>query len=122
VAPRQVFLVEDEPDIALVVALCLDPARYAVDLAMSLAEARAYLASQPPPDVILLDVHLPDGDGLELCREVKATRPGVPVVVLTATARDWAGAAARAAGADAFVPKPFDPDDLCAVVARLLAA
>jgi two-component system, OmpR family, catabolic regulation response regulator CreB len=118
--PRVILLVEDEPDIAFVVRLCLDPGRFALACAGTLAEARDLLARGPRPDLVVLDLGLPDGDGLTLCREVKAAHPGLPVMVLTAYTDDDARRLAREAGADRFVEKPFDPDDLRATVDELL--
>ncbi len=76
------------------------------------------MLAHPRPDAILLDRGLPDGDGLDLCREVKARCPALPILVLTAHAQ--ARGEALAAGADRFLVKPFDPDELAAAVAGLL--
>jgi DNA-binding response OmpR family regulator len=120
---KTLLLVEDDPDIAAVLRMSLDLSRYEVETAADLATARALIA-QKPPDLVILDVGLPDGSGLDLCREVKAARPGLPVIILTALSRRQRGleAHAWASGADAFVEKPFDPDDLQAMAERLLAA
>jgi two-component system catabolic regulation response regulator CreB len=118
--PRVVLLVEDEPDIAAVLRLCLDPQRFAVACAGTLAAARDRLARGPRPDLVVLDLGLPDGNGLTLCREVKAEHPALPVMVLTAYTHEETREAASQAGADRFVEKPFDPDDLRATVDQLL--
>lgn len=116
---RQCILgVEDDPDIAALLRLIFDPACYVVTVAEDLAVARATLAEAPPPDLIILDVELPDGNGLDLCRELKATWPALPVLVLTA--QDEVRAEAFEAGATLFMPKPFDPNDLAATVEELL--
>jgi len=120
---KTLLLVEDDPDIAILLRMTLDPSRYEIESAGDLASARELLAEKPP-DLVILDVGLPDGNGLELCREVKAARPSVPVVILTALSRQHRAleAQAHACGADAFVEKPFDPDDLQATAERLLTA
>jgi DNA-binding response OmpR family regulator len=120
---KTLLLVEDDPDIAALLRMSFDLSRYEVETAEDLATARVRLAERPP-DLVILDVGLPDGNGLELCREVKAARPSVPVVILTALSRQHRGleAHAYACGADAFVEKPFDPDDLQATTERLLSA
>jgi two-component system OmpR family response regulator len=115
---KRVLVLEDEPDIAAVMRLTLARAGRQIRLAGTLGEARAALAAWGPPNLLLIDLVLPDGDGLSLCREVKAIWPQVAVLVVTA--RTAAREEARAAGADAYLPKPFDPDELDTVVARLL--
>jgi DNA-binding response OmpR family regulator len=123
VAVQKLLLVEDDPDIALLLRMCLDLSTYQIEVAPDLATARGRLARQRP-DLVILDVGLPDGNGLDLCREVKAAHPGLPVLVLTALSRRVRDleARARGCGADAFVEKPFDPDALQATARRLLAA
>jgi DNA-binding response OmpR family regulator len=118
---RHVLIVEDEPDIAVMLRLVFEEG-YLVTLAGDLAQARAALSHQLLPDLLLLDVMLPDGNGLDFCREVKASRPLIPVLVMTAYARGGPvrEAHARACGADGFVPKPFDIDELLATAARLV--
>lgn len=120
----RLLAVEDQPaNVALLRAVLgrssapeLNAARLAV--AGTLAEARALLAGEPF-DLVLLDVRLPDGNGLDLAREV-ADRPGRPrVVVLTANALPGDETAARDAGADAFIPKPYQPSVLVATLLDL---
>ncbi len=116
----QILVVEPEPDIACLLRMIFESARFAVLCAEDLGEARAALARPRPPDLVILDPLLPDGDGLDLCRELTATRPSLPILVLTtqAATRD----AALAAGARRFMTKPFEPEELEAEAARLLAA
>jgi DNA-binding response OmpR family regulator len=116
---RHVLLVEDVPDIARVVSLSLDPARYHLTWAETLAGARATLRGGRLPDAVVLDIGLPDGDGLSLCRELKGRAPEVPVIVVTADGVPRS--AAIAAGADRFLPKPFDPDELGRAIDALAA-
>ena len=126
-ARASVLLIEDEaPNRALaraVLARATDPRVANVVLleAPSLARAREILASEPV-DLVLLDVRLPDGDGLDLASELyargDANRP--TVVVLSASVLPAERDAALRSGADAFLAKPYHPADLVAVVARLL--
>lgn len=90
--------------------------------AESLAEARAILRSQPV-DLVLLDVRLPDGDGLDLARELRGA-PGrrTPVVIVSASVMPAERLAALAAGGDQFIGKPVDPGQLVATVAALSRA
>lgn len=91
-------------------------------VAEGLAAARRALADRPAPHVVVLDVLLPDGNGLDLCRELKATCPSPAVLVLTAMDEARTRREALDAGADLFVAKPFDPDELEAATQRMLDA
>lgn len=115
----QILVVEPEPDIACLLRMLFDAPRFAVQCAENLREARAALTPLPPPDLVILDPLLPDGDGLDLCRELKARWPALPILVLTTQAQTRE--AALAAGVSLFMVKPFEPEELEAEVARLLA-
>jgi DNA-binding response OmpR family regulator len=118
---RHLLVVEDDPDIGLVVRLTLEQG-HIVTLVADLAQAREAFARDLRFDLVLLDVMLPDGNGLDLCREIKAAYPALPVVILTAYAHHVRQEAeARRCRADAFVAKPFDPERLDRLVAELLA-
>jgi two-component system OmpR family response regulator len=114
--PRHVLVVESDPDVATVVRLALRPSGFPVSWAGDLAMARALLRDRPP-GLLILELQLYDGDGLDLCRQLRAERPSLPILVLTT--RVEAREAALAAGANAFLTKPFDPDELAAQVRRL---
>jgi DNA-binding response OmpR family regulator len=115
---RRILVVEDEPDIATIFRMLLGSAGHAVAHAPELAAARELLEQGPTPDLVILDVLLPDGDGIDLCREIRGRGPSPPVLVITAD--ESASERAAAAGADLVLVKPFDPDDLEARVERLL--
>jgi CheY-like chemotaxis protein len=125
--PRRILLIEDEgPNRALaraVLARSTDPRVAGIVLleAPNLATAREILASDRV-DLVLLDVRLPDGDGLALAAELHE-RPGKArpvVVVVSASVLPSERDAALRSGADAFLPKPYHPTELVALVARLL--
>jgi len=105
--PKTLLLVEDDPaDYILVEELLKDSdMRAALVWARSLAEARERLAEVETPGCILLDLHLPDGRGLDVVRQMLAAAPGAPVVVLTGLAEESAGLAAVAAGAQDYLFK-----------------
>ncbi|MEX1172866.1 MAG: response regulator [Chloroflexota bacterium] len=88
--------------------------------ASTLAAGRAAVAEHAP-DLIILDVRLPDGDGLELARELPeaGTRGRPNVLVMSASVLPADIDAARRSGGDAFLGKPFQPAELIAVLARL---
>nr|WP_315204290.1 response regulator [uncultured Albidiferax sp.] len=114
----RVLLVEDDVALAEAVASHLRGKGYAVDPVASLASARAALPVADW-DAVLLDLHLPDGDGLSLIPLVRRKSADILIVVLTA--RDQVSDRIRGldAGADDYLVKPFDPDEL---LARLRAA
>lgn len=117
---HRVLVVEDEPDIAEVVVLLLASSGLDAAVACDLASARRQLSGDAWPSVVLLDRRLPDGDGLELCRELKRGGAAPAVVVMTAVTEGEA--TVFAAGADACLVKPFDPDRLEALVGRFARA
>jgi CheY-like chemotaxis protein len=125
--PLRILAVEDQPVNVALLRAVLERSREATlhDLRLSvagtLAEARAQLAAATF-DFVLLDVRLPDGDGLELARELAAIEGGPRVVVLTANALPGDEQAARSAGADAFIAKPYQPAALVTVLTDLARA
>jgi DNA-binding response OmpR family regulator len=120
-APRRILVVDDEPHIGLLLRLQLESRGYELQLAKSLFEARGALKGEPAPDAILLDIHLPDGSGVDLLRELRE-RPAtakIPVLILTAEGEERVLAEARRLGAHT-ITKPFSPTKLRAQVAALL--
>ncbi len=120
--PRHLLVVDDEPHIGLLLRPHLEHIGYRVSLARTLAEARAALADRAaPPDALLLDIHLPDGSGLDLLRELRAqpATATLPVTVLTAEGDDRVLREAQRLGA-ALVTKPFSPSKLTARIAAQL--
>ena len=118
-AALQILLVEDEPaNRALVRAILGRSARpalreAALHEAATAAEARSVLAAHRL-DVVLVDVRLPDGSGLDLVGELRAHphAEGAMIVIVSASVLEADRAAARATGADAFLAKPFASSDL----------
>jgi ribonuclease P protein subunit RPR2 len=115
-----VLVVDDDSGIRELLRTTLEAIEVEVEEAETAGHARAVIASRLP-DLILLDVGLPDLDGLSFCGELKADSrtAAVPVVILTG-AEIGTSAAARAAHADGFLRKPFSPLELLAVAERLL--
>ena len=116
--PRVLF-VDDDPRLLTLLRTTLELADIEVEEAESLRAAAAAVLARPP-DVVVLDLGLPDGDGLDLCRRLKSSpaTSWIGVVVLTGAGDDAERPAAEA-GADAFLHKPFSPLELLAVVERL---
>jgi len=115
-------VVDDEPHIGLLLRPHLERLGYAVSLARTLAEARSALDDRAAPlDAMLLDLHLPDGSGLALLRDLRAqpaTR-AFPVIVLTAEGEERILNEAEELGAG-LLTKPFSPTKLTARIAALL--
>lgn len=115
--PPRILLVEDDALQAAVVTDLLALHGYAVSTKRTLTEARE-VVRDTPPDLLLLDRILPDGDGAALCRELKAheaTR-GLQIILLTARDRVEDRVEGLLGGADDYIPKPFHPEELLARV------
>jgi response regulator RpfG family c-di-GMP phosphodiesterase len=118
-AALRILLVDDDPALRTLLKTTFEVADVAVVEAEDAAAARRRIRSARP-DVIVLDVNMPGTTGLELCAELKAapaTRD-IPIVLLTGS-EGGTEAAAKKAGANAFVRKPFSPLELLAVAERL---
>ncbi len=113
----RILLVEDDVTLGQVVRQSLLQTGHRVDLAVSGAQAR-HLWQVQPVDAVLLDLNLPDENGLTLLREARARGDRTPVIVLTARNRTEERIAGLDAGADDYLGKPFD---LGEVEARLRA-
>lgn len=111
-APR-VLLVEDDPAIARTVCYALERDGIAVRHCLQLADARAQWQAQPP-DALLLDVGLPDGNGLDWCRELRQAGAAVPLLVLSARGEEMDRVLGLELGADDYLTKPFSPRELVA--------
>jgi len=113
-AMHQVLVVEDEPGIRQVLRVLLEAEKYRVVEAAT-AERAEIEARAHKPDLLIVDLGLPDGDGLDVIRRVRAWSP-VPVIVLSARTLESQKIAALDAGADDYVSKPFSAGELLARV------
>jgi DNA-binding response OmpR family regulator len=119
---RHLLVVDDEPHIGLLLRPHLERLGYRVSLARTLADARSVLADRTQSlDGLLLDLHLPDGSGLDLLRELRsgAATQGLPVIVLTAEGEERILGEAEDLGAT-LLTKPFSPTKLSARIAHML--
>jgi two-component system KDP operon response regulator KdpE len=116
-SPR-ILVVDDEPHIVRGLKIILRTAGYTVEAAENKAQALASLASRPP-DAVVLDLVLPDGQGVDVCREVRRWS-GLPIVVLSAVGDEREKVRALDAGADDYVTKPFGTDELLARLRAVL--
>ena len=118
--PR-LLLIDDDTRLTAMVGDYLTGAGYAVVAVGSLAAGRRHLQSESF-DALVLDLMLPDGDGLELCSEVRASprTRGLPLLMLTARGEALDRIVGLELGADDYLPKPFEPRELLARVKALL--
>lgn len=115
---EKILVIDDEPGIQGFVQTNLERAGFEVIQAMTAREALDALSGQNP-DCIVLDLGLPDMDGLDLCREIRRTRQ-TPVVMLTARGDDIDKILGLELGADDYMVKPFNPRELVARVKAVL--
>jgi two-component system response regulator RegX3 len=115
---QRVLVVEDEDAIAEPLAEHLAREGFDPNVAGTLAHARAAF-SAATPDIILLDVMLPDGDGRDLCREIRRTSD-VPIIMLTARGEEIDKIVGLELGADDYVVKPFSAGELVARIRAIL--
>ncbi|MGZ4257407.1 MAG: response regulator transcription factor [Gaiellaceae bacterium] len=115
---QTVLVVEDETSIASFVALYLKNAGYGIRAVGTGQEALDSLARERP-DLIVLDLMLPDLDGLEVCKRVRQTSD-VPILMLTARDEDVDKIIGLEVGADDYMTKPFNPRELVARVKSIL--
>ena len=118
----KVLVIEDEEDIALIVRFLLERQGFVVE---HVADGRAGLErieSGPAPDLVLMDYMLPFRDGMELVERLRAQAgwSSVPVLMLTAKARETDIVRALEIGADDYVTRPVQPEELLARIRRML--
>jgi len=121
IVPKTVLIVDDEALIRWSLSEGLADAGWAVLQAASGAAARAVVRTlEGQPFVILLDLRLPDVADLSLLRELRAGRPDVPMILMTAHGTAEDARAARAAGVFSVVGKPFDVAEMVALASAAL--
>lgn len=117
---KTILLVDDEPHVLEVLRVTLE------DLGFRLIEATdgpsaLAMAKEQAPDLVVLDVMLPNMSGLDVCRALKEGGPeGIPVIMLTARSEEEDAKAGLEAGADRYLTKPFSPLTLMTEVVKLL--
>jgi len=118
---QRILVVDDEPDLLELVRVNLRQAGFQVETAATGREALDLLR-RSPPDLLLLDLMLPDISGTDICRQVRADpeRADVPIIMLTARADEIDRVVGLELGADDYVTKPFNPRELVARVKAIL--
>lgn len=119
--PRNVLILEDDPAQLYLLEQHLDSIGLAVRSANTVSEARSHL-TENSFELAILDAHLPDGSGLEFCKEMDADprHVGVPVVVLSSCTESKMVRQTRASGGSFFLSKPYDPNVLLTVIEKAL--
>lgn len=114
---HRILAIDDDPDILKVLRANLELHSYRVDTAETWGRAQEILDKQLP-DLVILDVMLPDGDGMDICRGLRRDFPAMPVIMLTAKDKVSDKVIGLESGADDYVVKPFETLEL---VARIRA-
>ena len=113
-----ILVVEDEPTIAEPLAETLGRDGFTAEIAGTVSDAMTAFHGRSP-DVVLLDIMLPDGDGRDLCRDIRK-QSDVPIIMLTARGEEMDKVIALELGADDYVVKPFSARELAARIRAIL--
>jgi DNA-binding response OmpR family regulator len=116
---KKVLILEDESSIRSFVVINLKRAGYEVIEAETGQEALNQLRLNPDVKVALLDIMLPDMDGFEVCRRIRASDPKMGIIMLTARTQEMDKVTGLMTGADDYVTKPFSPAELTARIDAL---
>ncbi len=118
---KKVLIVDDEENIVISLEFLIRQAGYDLQIAHNGVEALAQVATFQP-DLILLDVMMPQINGYEVCRQVRENRAwqAIKIIMLTAKGREAEIAKGLAIGADSYIVKPFSTKELVAEVRRVL--
>jgi len=117
---KAILLVEDEPSIQKLVGQLLRAEGCRVAVSRTLSAARAELGKRTKPDLLILDRRLPDGDGLDLCRELKTCGFAPPILFLSSKSGTTDKVLGLKMGGDDYLAKPFEADELLARVEAIL--
>jgi two-component system OmpR family response regulator len=119
VVQRHILHVDDDPDVRLLMSASLREFGYVVATAGTINEA-LQLAAEVKFDLFILDVRMPDGTGIELCKELRQLQPNAPIAYYSAYAEEAEQKAALCVCGDTFMKKPISAFDLEQTIARLL--
>ena len=116
---ERILVVDDDPGLSEVLALLLDREGYAVDNAGTVKGTFERLAANP--DLVITDLKLPDGTGLDVIAGVRARRPRLPIIMITSYSSMESAIEALRAGANDYVIKPFKNEELLRAISRALS-
>lgn len=117
--PTHILIVDDDAEIRSLLARYLSEQGFRVSVAANRRECESAIADGSP-ELVVLDVMLPDGSGLDICRSLRDRRPYVPVILLTALKEDVDRIIGLELGADDYLGKPFNPRELVARIKAVL--
>lgn len=112
-----IFVVEDDPEILRMVKDCLENSNFQVRFAQTGQEALESIEADSP-DLVILDINLPDIDGLSICRELRKSQ-NLPILMLSSQSSDIDKIIGLEVGADDYLAKPFNPRELVARIRAL---
>jgi len=116
----RLLVAEDDRKVASFLRQGLEEEGYAVEVARDGAAALDLILADPPFDLVILDVMMPRMSGLEVCQQLKAKRPSIPIIMLTARGQEVDKVVGLELGADDYVTKPFSIRELLARVKAVL--
>jgi two-component system response regulator (stage 0 sporulation protein F) len=114
---KRILVVDDEPDIRLILADCLESYGFLVGMAASGSEALREL-EHTRYDGMLLDIRMPGLDGLEVLKQVRQAHPALPIIMVTGSVARASAVEALKAGAKAYILKPFEVSEVKRMVER----
>ena len=115
-----ILLVDDDQELCELLIHWLSQEGFALHACFDTQSAREYLDNNPQPDAVILDVMLPDGNGLQLLRKIRAEHPHLPVLMLSARGEPTDRIIGLELGADDYLAKPCDPRELTARLRAVL--
>jgi two-component system phosphate regulon response regulator OmpR len=115
----QILVVDDDAEIRKLIARYMEEQGFRVLVASKCADVHERIVTNQI-DLIVLDVMLPDGSGLDLCRDLRAARSNIPIILLTALKEDVDRIIGLEIGADDYLGKPFNPRELVARIRAVL--
>jgi len=116
---KNILIVDDERDICILLGALLTKRNYNVHFALSLEEARARIP-ETKPGLIFLDIHLPDGSGLDFVPFIRNNYPEIKIVMMSAYDGEPEREQAKAAGVNEFVGKPLSQQKVDDVLQRMI--
>lgn len=122
---KKILIIDDEVDLVDLVKTRLELYNYYI-VPLYTSKRSLEIAKREKPDLVLLDVMMPDKDGYEVCKELKSNREtqGIPVILFTAKPdqKEYLKTGSKSVGADDYILKPFDVDDLLEKIAENIKA
>jgi two-component system response regulator PfeR len=115
-----ILLIEDDPLLGAMIREMLEDKRYSVTWVRSGVPVRRLITQDPPPDLILTDIIMPDMDGLETIQYIRATRPEIPLIAMSAQTNAGYLTLAARMGAMAVLEKPFTQERLYDAIAEVM--